>query len=36
MPQALLPPGLQWRTLQQLRIPELLLSLHMLSPGAVP
>ena len=35
-PQALLPPRLQRRTLQRLRIPELLLSLHTPSPRAVP
>ena len=36
MPQALLPSGLQWRMSQQLCIPELLLSLYMPSPRAVP
>ena len=34
-PQALLPPRLQRRTSQRPRIPELLLPLHMPSPGAV-
>jgi len=36
MPQALLPPRLQWRTSQWPHIPELLLPLYTPSPGAVP